>query len=310
MRDVGIIYLNRFAEGESPVRRFLQSYRDHSAGVDHDLNVVFKGFPDRDSIARARKLFANTPSNFVELDDVGYDIGSYVQAANAVSNRRLIFLNTFSQILADNWLQYFDRAMNLPGVGLVGATASWQALTSIYEGAIKFLMYKRSLRDHLIYNRSASDEAQRPALTLRRYFLVPIEYLAKLYEYGRHPNPHIRTNAFMTERNSFLSLDFTRFAAKSDVYRFESGRRSMTKQIVAHGLRPVVVDRTGKVYEITEWKSSSTFWTNEQENLIIADNQTLDYTEADLELRQSLEDIAWVHPWEWKVHRARPSSRG
>ena len=32
VKDVGVIYLYRFAEGEHPVRRFIQSYREHSAG--------------------------------------------------------------------------------------------------------------------------------------------------------------------------------------------------------------------------------------------------------------------------------------
>ena len=44
MREVAVIYLFRFAEGESPVSRFLRSYRKHPAGIDHDFYVAFKGF--------------------------------------------------------------------------------------------------------------------------------------------------------------------------------------------------------------------------------------------------------------------------
>ena len=103
--------------------------------------------------------------------------------------------------------------------------------------------------------------------SLRRYLLAPFNYLHCYVEFGRYPNPHIRTNAFMIERDRFLSLTFPLFKKKSDVYKFESGRRSMTKQISAQGLKPIVVDRTGKTYDITEWKASSTFWTNDQVNL-------------------------------------------
>src|SRR6185312_166977 len=108
-------------------------------------------------------------------------------------------------------------------------------------------------------------------LTVKRLVLAPFDYAQRFYEYGRFPNPHIRTNAFMIERKQFLSLKFPAFVSKQDVYRFESGRRSLTRQILARGQKPVVVGRNGMMYEISEWRSSSTFWTGEQDNLIIAD---------------------------------------
>jgi hypothetical protein len=315
MRDVGVIYLYRFAEGEGPIRRFLATYRNHPAGVDHDLHVVFKGFPDSNSIARAAAVFDDIPINWVGHADVGYDIGSYRHAAGVVPNKRLLFLNTFSQILADNWLAHFDRALDVPGIGLAGATGSWLANTASYEARIKFLLDEmRGSQDQLrqFWRRDEDDGASDPAKLrrkppLRRYLLAPVEYLLKLYEYGRYPNHHIRTNAFMMERNRFLSLNFSRLKTKSDVYKFESGRRSMTKQIVERELAPVVVDRNGKVYGVSEWKSSSTFWINEQANLIIADNRTSDYAEADQWLRRRLENLAWVHPWDWASTRADAS---
>ena len=58
----------------------------------------------------------------------------------------------------------------------------------------------------------------------------------------------------MIERELFLSLDFPVFASKQDVYRFESGRKSLTRQVLAIGLKPVVVGRDGVVYEISEWR--------------------------------------------------------
>jgi len=61
-----------------------------------------------------------------------------------------------------------------------------------------------------------------------------------------------------------------------------------------------VVDRSGKAYDISQWKSSSTFWIDEQENLIISDNRTLDYTQADSRLRKTFENLAWVDPWLWR----------
>jgi hypothetical protein len=316
MHQVGVVYLYRFAEGEGPVRRFLETYRNHPAGADHDLHVVLKGFPDSDSAARGRALFENIPFDSVEHADIEYDVGSYRYAATVVPNRRLLFLNTFSQILADHWLAHFDRALDLPGIGIAGATGSWLANTAPYEAAIKFVLDKMrgskaqwqldapgEERQHIAYPAQHGSEG-----LLRQYLSAPADYLRKFYAYGRYPNPHIRTNAFMMERDRFLSLQFPRLATKSDAHKFESGRRSMTKQLLRQKLAAVVVDKNGKVYGVSEWKSSATFWSDEQANLIIADNRTSEYAAADRSLRQRLEKRAWVRPWDWSSTRTDPSA--
>lgn len=303
MRDVGLIYLYRFAEGEQPVRRFLQTYRAHPAGMEHDLHVVFKGFPDRAQLELGRALFDGIPINAIELGDDGYDIGSYVAAARLVSNRRVLFLNTFSQIQGDNWLRYYDRALNAPGVGLVGATGSWQSLAAGYERNLKALLtWFRHMPSELRQIASNGPDHQTVPLKMRnrsklRYLLSPFHYLYALFEYGRHPNPHIRTNAFLVERTQFLSLALPTFRNKNNAYRFESGRQSLTRQYVARGLQPVVVDRNGEIYEIDRWKLSKTFWIDDQVNLLIADNRTCDYAEGTTELRAYLEYSAWLDPW-------------
>jgi hypothetical protein len=323
LADIGVVYLYRFAEGERPVRAFLESYRAHPAGTDHDLHVVFKGFPDQLSIASARTLFTDLPINPIELDDTGFDIGSYFAAAKVVPNRRLIFFNTFTELLADDWLRKFDDALSLPGVGLAGATGSCQS-RSCYYGVVVRLGWNR-LKNLLLNSvpgpasgaphikeeqYSADREASQRHTNIDRlgnalntlYVLFRVDrYVAALYQYGRFPNPHVRTSAFMIEKDRFLSLCGAPFNKKEDTYRFESGRRSMTKQILAQGLKPVVMDRNGKSYPMSEWKASSTFWATGQSNLIAADNQTRAYAQASQAYRIFLEDRAWVQPSRWVI---------
>jgi hypothetical protein len=304
--DIGVVYLCRFAEGEAPVRRFLQSYENHPAGIEHDLHVLFKGFSGPGSLASMRALFGDLPINPIVLADVGYDIGSYIAAASSIPNCRVIFLNTFSQILATDWLRYFDLALNHSAVGVVGATGSWQANASRDERAIKTILHNIAHlpsymhRTTLMKRRtgSAIDE-QRRKRPLGRYLLFPFYYFANLYEFGRYPNPHIRTNAFMIERQRFLSLRRPSFACKRGAFKFESGRFSMTRQILKHGLRPVVVGRDGSVYDVPQWRSSSTFHAGEQKNLIIGDSRTHEYCVAAPESRRFLESQAWADPWLW-----------
>jgi hypothetical protein len=307
MADVGLIYLYRFSEGEAPARRFFESYCAHPAGISHDRAVVLKGFPDPESLARGRALFGDVPIKSIELEDSGYDIGSYVEASRLIPTRRLVFLNTFSQILADDWLQHFDDALNRPGTGLVGATGSWAANTAGYEATITFLV-RRMFGLPAQYYQSfdcdqpegdGSQSKQNTKRSLKPFLFAPFDYLLRLYRYGRYPNPHIRTNAFMIDRDRFLSLEFPAFKAKSDTYKFESGRGSLTEQLLRQKLNPVVVDRCGNAYDIPEWKSSLTFRIGEQTNLVVADNRTVDYAQASAKRRQYLEKLTWVHPWEW-----------
>lgn len=317
MAKLGVIYLFRWADGERAAQNFIASYLAHPAGADHELHVLFKGFPDQRALTAGRSLFTELSISPIELEDSGYDVGSYVAAAKLVSNSRLIFLNGFTELLADNWLRKFDNALSLPGVGMVGATGSWQSLNSYYEVLIRLGQYEitrltayalaLTLGRHTGiggYGQERHSAAIKRGLNL---LFRPDRYLLRLYEYGRFPNPHIRTNAFMIERSRFLALHIPSFDSKSGAYKFESGRRSITKQIVAQGLRPVVVDRRGQTYEIVNWKTSSTYWTDEQANLIAADNRTRQYENGDSGVRQRLHEYAWIPPscWTLDVHRSR-----
>jgi len=312
---IGVIYLCRFAEGERPVRAFVDSYRAHAAGADHDLHVIFKGFPDKSSLAAVRALFGELPVNPLELEDSGYDIGSYFVAAQMVTNHRLIFFNTFTELLADDWLKKFETALRLPGVGLVGATGSWQSPRSLYQASWRRALYwirhpleyaRRADADRLpIWDSRKAQDATAPVVeaegsNAHSAFARIGHSLYRLIRFDRHllpyapyPNPHIRTNAFMVERDRFVALKVHSFNTKFDVYRFESGFDSLTSQIIAQGLRPVVVDRNGEVYEVADWKTSATYWIDDQKNLIAADNRTRDYSGGTARDRALLQAHAW-----------------
>ena len=330
MTRIGVIYLCRFAEGERPVRAFVDSYRAHPAGLDHDLHVIFKGFRGADSSGAARALFGELPIHPIELDDRGYDIGAYFTAARLVDNPRLIFFNTFTELLADGWLKKFDDALNRPGVGLVGATGSWQSHKSVYEASLQQALrsvghpmeYAIRLRTDLQNVDAGRDgpsagtadkvaQARVPRLFSRfgasLYHLLWFGHF--LVRYLRYPNPHIRTNAFMIERDRFLSLRVSSFRTKFGVYKFESGRQSLTQQMLAQNLRPVVVDRDGRVYETTDWESSSTYCSGQQANLIAADNRTRSYSEANQQIRAHLRAQAWEHPLSWNWERSLSARR-
>jgi hypothetical protein len=67
----------------------------------------------------------------------------------------------------------------------------------------------------------------------------------------------------------------------------------LTTQLTAQGLEVVVVGRDGRGYSANEWPNSKTFRSAEQGNLLVADNRTRQYADADEELKQYLRELAW-----------------
>lgn len=107
------------------------------------------------------------------------------------------------------------------------------------------------------------------------------------------PNYHIRTNGFLIARELLLDLDLWEMREKPDVSRFEAGPRSLTRQIIQRGLEPYIVDCDGVAYAKENWEASATFRAGEQEKLLVADNRTNAYLDADPDMRRWLSCLAW-----------------
>jgi hypothetical protein len=108
------------------------------------------------------------------------------------------------------------------------------------------------------------------------------------------PNIHLRSNAFMIEREVFLSIahDFD-FKEKADAFLFESGPRNLTRRIRARGLEVLVVGRNGRGYTPRWWPHSQTFRQGMQSNLIVADNQTRKFDAMPWNEKRDYAQLAW-----------------
>ena len=92
------------------------------------------------------------------------------------------------------------------------------------------------------------------------------------------PNVHLRSNAFMVEREVFRNM--TRglpMKSKIDAFRFESSTESLTRKVLASGKGVRLVGRDGRGYAPDAWPSSGTFRQGRQENLLVGDNQTRNF---------------------------------
>lgn len=264
--STAVVYLARQADGLDATRSFAASYRAFDAGMAHDLVVIVKGFDDPIARAGVVEALAGLGCRFVDVADRGFDLGPYFTVAQSLEHSAYLFLNTFSRILAPGWLAAFAAALAAPRVGLAGATASYESHWTAFQAANhRWKVWGRTARERAFY---------------RRHF-------------DPFPNPHIRTNAFMIARDTLHRLELPPVREKHDAYALESGKAGLTRQVRRLGLDAVVVDRTGKWWTEDEWPSSRTFRSGNEDNLLIADNQTDVFLNADARRRAILSRLAW-----------------
>jgi hypothetical protein len=271
--EIGLVHIVYAPYGPVPLRQFVESYQRHPAGTGHELLLVFKGF-EADALSEEyHPVLDGLAHRALFIPDGGFDLGSYIQAARTCEHRLMCCLNSRSVILADGWLENLRAALETPGIGLVGATGTLESTT------------------HNIRRFPPSGGSRPWRFARRLYWRCRLARAA--LDFPDFPNAHLRTNAFMIGRQRLLELQAGPFRCKEDCYRFESGRRSLTRQILARGLDVRVVGRDGGAYPVEGWRESGTFRVGEQRNLLVADNQTREYLAADADKRRWLTYFAW-----------------
>jgi hypothetical protein len=279
-----VVHLVRAKNGPDVFRRFLSSYVAHDAGLPHRLLIAFKGFKGAETLAPYDALLRGIPHDRLFVRDFGFDIRSYVVAVRRSHFGHYCFLNSFSVILAGDWLAKLAFHAGGKEPALVGATGSWTSHISIAS-------LDRHLGKFLVLNGrkiplppGLSQIAKRKWLwSLRRAF-------------DAFPNPHIRTNCFLTPRDLLLECAPGRLLQKFNAYCFESGKSGLSHAFKAAGRKLLVVGRDGNAYAEDRWPESRTFWRGDQENLLVSDNQTASYQTADAATRTYLTNVAWVDP--------------
>lgn len=300
--------------GPDPLRAFLASYREHPAGEDHELVVILNGV-QREHRRALLEVLDGVEHRLLTLDRPVQDLEAYALAAASLDHERLCFMNSYASILADGWLSKLERALDGPGVGLVGATGSWASLRSwtmhlihlpspyravVPERAQAFAEFEqidRELRGERAaeeagaeFDSGGAPRAVRAARAQAERLVSTAEQLAR---FGSFPTPHLRTNAFLVSAALFRQLRTVRLRRKMDAYSLESGRRGITAQVLRAGARALVVDRDGVAYEAPDWPASRTFWQADQERLLVADNQTRIYSNGSMARRRLLAALAW-----------------
>ncbi len=286
MKELCVVHLVRAQNGIEPFRRFLESYRVNSGAIEHDLLVVFKGFARQQDTEEYLGMLTPFCHISFYVPDKGFDITAYFAVVMHYSEhyRYFCFLNSYSVILDHEWLKKLHKNITRQDVGLVGASGSWGS--------------RLPLNKYFSLPPLASPKKRRPLYKklLLPWLMFPFRVAHNIHHriyFVSFPNYHIRTNAFMISGKLMKTLNCQPIKTKRDAYRFESGRKGLTKQVLDMGKEIFVVGKDGSGYEMKEWSESKTFWKYEQENLLVADNQTCDYQDGSPERRRYLTAFAW-----------------
>lgn len=129
---IAVVYLARKAEGIPPLQRFVDSYAQNPAGVEHEVAVVYKGFTVPDDLNAAQSVFASLPHIRIEISDDGFDINAYLEAARRLEHDYICCVNTFTELASPGWLATLYQHAVSPRVGIVGAMGSYESLYDSY----------------------------------------------------------------------------------------------------------------------------------------------------------------------------------
>jgi hypothetical protein len=270
---VRVVHLVWGPLGVSYLQRFIDSYTAHAAGYPHDLVVILNNVDAATHLAAQRALSDVAHVTWRPTRPV-MDLEAYRLVMDELPADVFCFFNSYSRILGSAWLAHYVMALQAPGVGLVGAGASYRSVREFNpwraRGApLPYL--KRVARDVA---------AARRALKVRIAFAAP-------------PAPFVRTNGFAIATTTRHMLAWPPCGSKWDTWKLEMGKRGLTAQARALGLRPVVIDRWGHIFDLEEWPGSGTYWSGDQEGLLVADNRSDEYLQASAHSRPRLERVNW-----------------
>lgn len=266
---LSVVYLANNKEGISSFKRFLKYYNIYKSGLKHNLIICFKNFYDEKSTARWKKVINKKIKYKLYFDDYkidDYDWGSYRRIAKNNKNKIILFLNSHSYPIKNNWLKLI--AKHYAKKSLVGCTASYASLSSSFFSYPKY--YRMNFLKCLIYG----------------FF--------NLFRFPIFPNPHIRSNAFLIKGSDFLSLKLPIiFQHKLQTNMSESGWLGMTRQLKKKKFRIILANSKGEGYLEPTWIKSGTFSYKKQDNLIISDNRTRIYKSSSFENKKKEQKFHW-----------------
>ena len=227
---------------------FLKNYKKYNPGLNHKLVICFK-LLDRSEIDILENMIINIHYNLfidpVKIND--YDFGTYKRVAEKFPNNQILFLNSHSYPVCDNWLL---KLMNFSD-------------------------------ENTLIGTSASNESILDSIKLKKKYKI-LSYLIKKFLYmnkfKKFPNPHIRTSSFLLNGKKFLDyISNKKIFSKENTWEIESGKMSLFNYFKKKNYNIYIVNSDGDKFIENNWKLSETYNYFKQSKSIISDKHTRKY---------------------------------
>ena len=133
MARCAVFYLSRAINHPRFSLAFLKSIVTHSAGADFDLVYFLKGFSENATdlnLVNFRQVSAQNVLEMRVADDL-FPTQIFLEAAQRMDYERILFLISYSRILAADWLAiYLDAFERVPSCGIVGSSGGYERIDS------------------------------------------------------------------------------------------------------------------------------------------------------------------------------------
>lgn len=252
--ETTVVHLVWAPSGAEYLRQFLNAYSANDPGAENRLILLYNGFETPEQHAEFDVVARAIEHTKFVMAKPTLDLDAYREVVRAFPSRQYLFANSYARPQVSGWLELLLRHARQPDVGMVAPSGSWESMDSMSP------LITRPLR---------------------------------LAQFKAFPNPHLRTGVFMARDDVIERLNWFPVKTKVDAWKLENGRRGFSQQVLKMGLKLIVAGADGVGYEWRDWPTSNTFRSGEQENLIIADNRTDNWRDADAAGRSNLARLAW-----------------
>ncbi len=113
--------------GINMVENFINTYKNNSAGIEHELVIIAKNWSVTEDFDKLCSIAKENNAKIIYLPDDGFDIGAYFRASNILSSEYVVFLGSNIEISSPNWLKYmYNTFESDESIKLVGAMGSYE----------------------------------------------------------------------------------------------------------------------------------------------------------------------------------------
>jgi hypothetical protein len=308
-----VVYFSRYQDKDSAGKfsRFVESYKLHPAGLEHDLIIIRKGFGEHELEWKSwSSLLNGITYECRSFPDEHYTFGYMRLVIEEHPERYILFLLSSCEILVDNWLSLFMKHAGIKKV--LGCGGTYSSLNAVFLDkrritcspfSISVLRnnFCRKCCPHGITTTNIKSLINRfkfnIKLRLRRFGVISKHERFCRANFYPFPNPYLHTAKFMIPPHFLDNIshwpEVSSISSKNTEFLFESGKQSLTNQAIRAGYEVLVIGADGVAYPIDKWKESKTFFSYNQENTVIGDHYNRCYEAASNKIKKNMELLSY-----------------